>query len=262
MTFPSLAKELTMFKRIALISFALFAFAATGALADAPVKGPFAGTVHAVATINYLDGSQQTWNWDRGQVTSLSSTSITLTRRDKVQVTFTITSSTIVRNDGATYSLSDLQVGQVATVVSQNGNADIIRRIRGDGAPTGGDPSAIDGPAVKSVDGTIDAQYVDGSKQSFDYDHGVITQVANGQLTVTRLDKQTVTLSYGDSTVVRDCHGQVGSTSDLAVGDGGMFFSQNGQLDLAGCLHQVARVHRGAGGNGASASASAIPAGL
>ena len=44
------------------------------------------------------------------------------------------------RNAGATYSLSDLKVGQAAQVVSQNGTADIIRNIRGDGAPGGGDP--------------------------------------------------------------------------------------------------------------------------
>jgi hypothetical protein len=108
--FPSHPKELSMFKRIALICVAFFALSATSALADSPasvsVKGPFAGTVHAVASINYLDGSQQSWDWDRGKVTALSSTSITLTRADKVQVTFAITSTTVVRNDGATYAAS------------------------------------------------------------------------------------------------------------------------------------------------------------
>jgi hypothetical protein len=248
-----------MFKRIALICVALFAFAATSALADAPVKGPFAGTVHAVADVNYLDGSSQTWNWDRGKITALSSSSITLTRADKVQVTFTITSSTIVRNDGVTYSLSDLQLGQVATVVSQNGDATIIRRIRSEGAPSGGDPSAIDGPATKSVDGTVDALYVDGSTQSFDYDRGVITQAGNGDLTIVRPDKQTVQLTYDSSTVVRDCQGQVVSTDDLARGERGMFFSQNGALELASCLHQAVKAQSGTTG---AQTPSAAPAGL
>lgn len=227
-----------MFKRTTLLVTAVFAIAATSALGDSPVKGPFAGTVHAVANITYTDGSQQSWNWDRGKITALDSSSITLTRRDKAQVSFAITSSTIVRNDGATYSLTDLQVGQVATVVSQNGNADIIRNIHGPGAPTGGSPSQIKGPAVSSVTGTIDALYVDGSQQSFDYNRGRIMSVGSGQLTIMRPDKQQVQLTYDSTTVVRDCHGQAESTDSLAVGDGAMFVSQSGALKLAACLHQ------------------------
>ena len=82
-----------MFKRITLLFTAIFALTAGSALADSPVKGPFAGTVHAVGNITYKDGSQQTWTWDRGKITALDSSSITLTRRDKVQVTFAITST-------------------------------------------------------------------------------------------------------------------------------------------------------------------------
>ena len=146
-----------MFKRIALLLPAALALAAGTALADAtpPVKGPFAGAVHASAGITYLDGSQQTWTVDGGRISALSASSLTLTRRDKTQVTFAITSSTLVRNAGATYGLSDLKVGLAAQVVSQNGTADIVRNIRGDGAPGGGDPSAITGPLAKSVTGTV-----------------------------------------------------------------------------------------------------------
>ena len=231
-------KETPVFKRIALTCLAVFAFGATAAFADTPVKGPFAGTVHAVAAITYVDGSQQSWNWDRGKITALSSSSITLTRRDKVQVTFAITSSTVVRNDGATYTLADVKEGQVATVISQNGNADIIRRIRGDGAPSGGDPSTIDGPATKSVTGSVDALYVDGSTQTFEYDRGRIMQAGNGSLTIVRPDKQQVTFTYDASTVVRDCQGNLQSTDALAKGDGGQFFSQGGALKLAACIHE------------------------
>src|ERR671935_221132 len=125
-----------MVKRITLLLAAVFAVAAGTALADdgAKVKGPFFGTVHAVGSIDYKDASHKSWTWDRGRITALSSTSITLTRRDKVQVTFAITSSTAVRNDGASYQLTDLHVGLVATVISQDGNAVVIRRIRGEGA--------------------------------------------------------------------------------------------------------------------------------
>jgi hypothetical protein len=227
-----------MFKRILILGTAALALAAGTALADTPVKGPFFGTVHAVGTITYKDGSQQTWNWDRGKITALDSSSITLTRRDTVQVTFAITATTLVRNDGASYSLSDLKVGLAATVISQNGNADIIRNIRGDGAPSGAEQSAIEGPAAKSVTGTVDALYYDGSTQSFDYNRGLIQQVGDGQLTLMRPDKQQVQLTYDSSSLVRDCHGQRESSDSLAVGEVGMFFSQNGALKLAGCLHQ------------------------
>jgi hypothetical protein len=224
-----------MAKRYLIIAAAIFALAAGSALAADQPKGPFAGTVHAVGTITYKDASQQTWTWDRGRITTLSASSITLTRRDKVQVSFAITASTLVRNDGGTYKLDDLKVGQAATVVSQSGNAAIIRNIRGDGAPSGADQSAIDGPAKGSVTGTVDALYKDGSTQSFDYNRGRITDLSSGSLTITRQDKKTVTLSFDSSLIVRD-KGQTEDGSALKLGEGAMFFSQSGKLVLVRCL--------------------------
>jgi hypothetical protein len=231
-----------MSKRLTLIP-AILSLAAGTALADGRplVKGPFAGAVHATAAITYKDGSSQSWTWDRGKITAVSSSSITLMRRDKQSVSFTITSSTVVRNDGATYSLGDLKAGLAATVISQDGTADIIRNLRGDGAPSGGDPSAIEGPATQSVTGTVQVQYVDASTQTLEYDRGLITQAGNGSLTLKRLDGESVTLTYGDGTVVRDCHGQLESTGDIAQGELAMFFSQNGAAKLVGCLHQPQR---------------------
>src|SRR6476646_5374510 len=129
-----------MAKRYLIIVAAVFALAAGTALAaDQQLKFPFAGAVHAVGAVNYKDGSQKSWTWDRGRITALSSSSITLTRRDKVEVSFTITGSTLVRNDGGSYTLNDLKAGQAATVISQDGTALIIRNIRGEGAPSGAD---------------------------------------------------------------------------------------------------------------------------
>ena len=146
-----------MSKRITLLCAIVFALAAGSAFAADQVKGPFAGAVHAVGSLSDKSGNPISITWDRGKITSLSDTSITLTRRDKAQVSFAITADTAVRNDGGTYHLSDLKTGLVATVVSQSGNAEVIRNIRGDGAPTGADQSAIDGPAKGSVTGSIDA---------------------------------------------------------------------------------------------------------
>jgi len=234
-----------MSKRIALLVPAALALAAGPAFADAtppatPLAkgGPFAGAVHASVGITYLDGSRQTWTVDGGRINALSASSLTLTRRDRTQVTFTITSSTVVRNAGATYGLSDLKVGQAAQVVSQNGAADIIRNIRGDGAPSGGDPSAIDGPLAKSDTGTVDATYLDGTGKSFEYDRGVITQADNGQMSVKRADGKQLSFTYSDSTVTRDCKGQ---HVNLGQGEGGDFFTQDGALVLASCVHPLQR---------------------
>src|SRR6476646_5764157 len=98
-----------MSKRILLVLTSAFTLAAGNALAADQVKGPFAGTVHAVGSLSDKTGNPISVTWDRGKITSLSDTSITLTRRDKVQVSFAITSGTTVRNDGSTYNLSDLR---------------------------------------------------------------------------------------------------------------------------------------------------------
>jgi hypothetical protein len=232
-----------MAKRILIFAAAAFALVAGTAVASGVPKLPFAGTVHAVGAVTYKDGSEKAWTWDRGRLTALSPSSLTLTRRDKQQVTLAITASTLVRNDGGSYTLADLKVGQAATVISQDGNAATIRNIRGDGAPAGADSSAIDGPAKGSVTGTIEALYVNGSTQSFDYDRGRITELSDGSLTLVRQDKKAVTLSFDAAVVVRD-KGEVEDASALKVGEGAMFFSQEGKLVLVRCLVQAKAVSK------------------
>jgi Domain of unknown function (DUF5666) len=230
-----------MSKRILFLLFACFALAAGTGFAADQVKGPFSGAVHATAALTDRTGTPISVTWDRGKITALSASSITLTRRDKQQVSFAITSSTTVRNDGGTYQLSDLTTGLAATVVSQDGNAVVIRNIRGDGAPSGADQSEFEGPAAKAVTGTLDALYYDGSTQTFDYNRGRIQSVGNGSLTIVRADHQTVTFTYDASTLVREKEGTVGSVDDLERGEGAMFFSQNGVLRLVRCVHEPTR---------------------
>ena len=228
-----------MSKRITLLFAIVFALAAGSAFAADQVKGPFSGAVHAAFALTDRTGSPISGNWDRGKITSLSDTSITLTRRDKAQVSFAITSDTAVRNDGATYHLSDLKTGLVATVVSQGGNAEVIRNIRGDGAPGGADQSEFEGPAAKAITGSVAATYYDGTNQTFDYNRGRIQSVGNGQMTIMRADKQSVSFTYDSTTLVREGDGTVGSVDDLKVGEGAMFFSQGGLLKLVRCVHDA-----------------------
>jgi len=228
-----------MSKRILLVLVACLALAAGSAFAADQVKGPFAGTVHAVGSLSDKSGNPISVNWDRGRITSLSDTSITLTRRDKAQVSFTITSGTTVRNDGSTYGLSDLKTGLVATVVSQSGSAVVIRNIRGEGAPSGADQSAFEGPAAKAITGTVAALYYDGTTQNFDYNRGRVQSVGNGSLTIMRADHQSVTFTYDANTLVRERDGTIGSVDDLKAGEGAMFFSQNGLLKLVRCVRDA-----------------------
>ena len=228
-----------MSKRITLLCAIVFALAAGSAFAADQVKGPFAGAVHATGTLADKAGSPISVTWDRGKITSLSDTSITLTRRDKAQVSFAITSDTAVRNDGATYHLSDLKTGLAATVVSQGGTAEVIRNIRGEGAPSGTDQSEFEGPAAKAITGSVATLYYDGTQQSFDYNRGRIQSLGNGHITIMRADKQSVTFTYDSSTLVREKGGSVGSVDDLKVGEGAMFFSQGGLLKLVRCVHDA-----------------------
>ena len=228
-----------MSKRVLFLLVTCFALAAGAAFAADAVKGPFSGVVHATGALTDRTGGPISVTWDRGRITALSASSITLTRRDKQQVTFVITASTTVRNDGGTYQLSDLETGLVATVVSQDGNAVVIRNLRGDGAPSGADQSEFEGPAAKAVTGTVAALYYDGSSQSFDYNRGRIQSVGNGSLTIMRADHQTVTFAYDANTLVREKDGSIRSVDDLKPGEGAMFFSQNGLLRLVRCVHDA-----------------------
>jgi hypothetical protein len=225
-----------MSKRIILPLLAASLTLAGSALAADQVKGPFAGAVHAVGNLADRSGNPISVTWGRGRITALSTTAITLTRRDKAQASLAITSGTAVRNDGATYQLSDLKTGLVATVVSQGGNAVVIRKIRGEGAPSGADQSVFEGPAAKAVTGTVSALYYDGTNQSFDYDRGRIRSIGQGTVTIVRPDRQSVTLGYDAGTLVREQDGTIGSADDLEAGESAMFFSQGGLLKLVRCV--------------------------
>jgi hypothetical protein len=84
---------------------------------------------------------------------------------------------------------------------------------------------------------------VNGSTQSFDYDGGRITDLSDGSLMLVRRDKKAVTLSFAAAVVVRD-KGEVEDASALKVGEGAMFFSQDGKLVLVRCLAQAKAVSK------------------
>ncbi len=91
--------------------------------------GVFRDTVHADIDVTYLDGSKRTFDYDRGQITSITNTQITLVRRDQKSVTLNYDDSTFVRENGQTESVSDLRVGERAMFFSEDGLAKLIRCI-------------------------------------------------------------------------------------------------------------------------------------
>ncbi len=75
-----------------------------------------AGTVRGEATVVKRDGSTILIHFERGRVTAVSQTSITIQGRDGKGATFAVDARTQVRAKGETIPYSDLKVGDRATV--------------------------------------------------------------------------------------------------------------------------------------------------
>jgi hypothetical protein len=98
--------------------------AAPTAKAGAARRGLLARTDHA--SLEVLQGGKWvTVDMDRGNVTSASTSSITLNRPDGQSVTLQISSSTKFRGKEAT-SAGELKTGVRAMVISENGTATSI----------------------------------------------------------------------------------------------------------------------------------------
>ena len=96
----------------------------------------------------------------------------------------------------------------------------------------------LEGGARGVVHADITVTYLDDSTRTFDYDRGQITAITDTEITFIRRDQKTVTLTYDDSTFVRE-EGQPGSVSDLSVGDRAMFFSEDGLAKLIRCISKA-----------------------
>jgi hypothetical protein len=114
---------------------------ATSPAADAVASNAFAarhpllaGTVRADLTVVRRDGTTILVHYERGRITALGATSITVTGRDGKGATFAITSTTRVRSDGHPIPLASLKVGdRVAVFGTRSGGDDtafLIRRLR------------------------------------------------------------------------------------------------------------------------------------
>ena len=101
-------------------------------------KGLYARTDHATLEVKQK-GQWVTYDLDRGKVTAVSSTSITLARPDGQSVTVTIDSTT--KYKGVT-SATAIRTGRPALVLSENGTAVRIRQVSGTGSASAGTTAA------------------------------------------------------------------------------------------------------------------------
>ena len=118
-----------------LIAFALAActvgaFGAVAATADQPKRvGPFAGAIHADVTAQLKDGSSVSAQLDRGKVTAVDSSSLTIQRLDGQSLTFSLAGDVAVREEGKDGSLEDVKVGDRLMVFATGGQAFLLRCI-------------------------------------------------------------------------------------------------------------------------------------
>jgi uncharacterized cupin superfamily protein len=85
------------------------------------------GVVHGDIAVRYLDGTSRDFDYDRGEITSITEDEISFTRRDGVSVTLRYDESTFVREKRHAISVGDLEAGDRAMFVSEGGLARIIR---------------------------------------------------------------------------------------------------------------------------------------
>ena len=203
--------------------------------ADQPQRpGLLKGAVHADVTALYFDGTTRTFGLDHGTITGLDGGAITIERRDGQSVAAPTNADTCIRKDGEPATLQDLELGARALVAQEGGTAVAVRS----GRPQPGTERQPCGLLRGVVHADITVTYLDDSTRTFDYDRGQITAITDTEITLIRRDQKTVTLTYDDSTFVRE-EGQPGSVSDLSVGDRAMFFSEDGLAKLIRCISKA-----------------------
>jgi hypothetical protein len=91
--------------------------------------GPFRTAVHADISLLLKDGSTKSETMDRGKVTAISSSSLTIARPDGQSVTFSIDDKTVAREKGQDESLDNVKAGDRLMVFAADGHAFLLRCI-------------------------------------------------------------------------------------------------------------------------------------
>jgi hypothetical protein len=171
-----------------------------------PSKARTFGAVHGDVTAIKRDGTTTSFSFDRGKVTAVSSSSVTLQRADGRSLTFSL---------GTARVRGRLQVGRQVVVISQNGAAVQIssgaaragKNRRGDRNDRRRQRLAGTRVAAQLLAGAVHVDYRlllrNGSTRTLALDRGTITAASATSLSLKRADGPTVTFSLTSSTKVR-----------------------------------------------------------
>jgi hypothetical protein len=91
--------------------------------------GPFRTAIHADIALSMKDKSTKNETMDRGKVTAINSSSLTIQRVDGKSLTFSLSDKTVAREKGEDESLDSVKVGDRLMVFATDGNAFLLRCI-------------------------------------------------------------------------------------------------------------------------------------
>jgi hypothetical protein len=89
--------------------------------------GPFRTAIHADIALLMRDKSTKDETMDRGKVTEISDSSLTIERPDGESLTFSLGDGTVVRGKGENESIRSIKAGDLVTVFAVDGDAFLLR---------------------------------------------------------------------------------------------------------------------------------------
>jgi hypothetical protein len=160
---------------------------------------PFHRPIHFDATFSYLDGTTRALIGDRGSITAVSETSLTLVRADDVEVTASIDDGTCIREG----SWEQLEVGERVAVVSETSSVGMLHALV---IRIGWDRWHPDEPSCGLLGGAYHADgvalFAGGATVEFDWDRGLVSGLAPRRFRIERLDGTPVTAAVDRRTHV------------------------------------------------------------
>jgi len=214
-------------KKLIAFALTLFCLAAVGVASADNGKSarPFAGAIHADIAVLFVDGSTKDYDLDRGKVTAVDESSLTLQRPDDQSLTFGLSGDTW-------FPHGQPKVGDKLGVLSYDGAAlrvNVWLRQSDMAAQAQDRVRAF----AKAVHGDITLLLKDGSTKSETADRGRVSALDAdaGTMTVDRPDKQSISFSISKDTAVRHL-GRPESLADVSIGDHALVFASAGQAFL------------------------------
>ncbi len=159
--------------------------------------------VHVEARVAYLDGAVRGLFGDRGEITAVDATSVTILRPDEVSVTLALTERTCIRVGGRSTTWEALTVGENAAAISEFDDAGVQTAL----VVRSGHPwFKPDRPHCNVFEGAYHADgtatFEDGTTKDYAWDRGRISGLSPHRIRIERLDGESVTAQVNRQTIV------------------------------------------------------------